>query len=163
MFAVIPASLDDWADIKILLDKVKMNAQFYEYYANAVDCIDFSPETIGGYLVNSLVNPNFKLFLIVKECDDTYRVKGFLTIAMQTQPCFKTGKMTNVALVPSVFCMDGISGELFSPAIHNFCRNRNIAYVYGNVKKEGAYSHFLNSFGAEEVSRTLLIDLRRFE
>lgn len=160
MFTGREATLDDWNSIKELARKVHINAKYTEFHRAAIENVDLSEEALSGYLINSLISEGFKFFVLLWNEE----VQGFLICVSQVIPCFKTpGKLEKVGFIPSMFTnKTGFDGTKHLVALAKDYATRNgLKYLYANVKVDGAYSHFLEHYGAQEISRTLYVETEK--
>lgn len=153
---ICEANLDHWPDILNLLRKIEEGEN--PPYNHAKEFIDHNPRTIEAYLVQSLMDINFVFYL----CYDEDLLKGFTVFKKTTMPDFKNPKKgaCQVGFIITQFSVDGAMGHMVQK-LKAYASANNLKYYYANVSIDGAHKHYIEYYGATEISRTLLLETEK--
>lgn len=156
---VVEANLDHWEAILELL--VLIESSEYKEFQNARKSIDFNRRTLEAYLVQSLTNRDFMFYLCL---NDAGEVLGFTVFHKTQMVDFKNPKKgpVPVGFIITQFSTEGAM-EHMVPKLKAFAIANGLAYYYANVSLKGALKHYLEYYGATELSRTLYLETEKLD
>lgn len=138
----------------MLLEKLATGGDIYGKARKVIDC---DPRSIEGYLVRSLVENNFHMWLVLDEFEN---VRAFCVFLETVNPDFKNPKagLTKCGFVITIFSDCHYATELLVRTLREFGESRGLIYYHGNVKIDGAHKHFLEYYGGREISRCIYVE-----
>lgn len=151
---VVDANLDHWRSIRVLLEKITTGDGIYERARKVIDC---EPRSIESYLVRSLVESKFHMWLILDEFEN---VRAFCVMLESVNLDFKNPKKgpTRCGFVITIFSDNNEATELLVKKLRAFGKAEGLIYYHGNVKIDGAHKHFLEHYGGKEISRCIYVE-----
>lgn len=110
-----------------------------------------------AYLVQSLVSSDFHFWVVY---DDELNIVGFTVIRHGVMPDFKSPKKppARVGFIITQYSEKREAMTLMVKKLRAHGKAYQLEYYYANVSKDGAMNHYIEEYGAKEISRTLFVE-----